>query len=239
MEHLHHSLGTLKDNLAADEALLIGREENPALGNILRTWSMDRVAVAMGSGGKLMEEVNYPVCRAEGVEMQRRSSGGGTVLLGPGCLLFSLVMDLELDPSLATVHSSYERILEPLAQALSRPDREVRRQGICDLAVGELKVSGNAQQRKRRFVLHHGTLLLDMDLGLLPRYLPEPPRQPEYRLGRPHGEFTLNLGLSQEEAIALLRQVYGATSPGQPPEPDLVTRSLTDRFNDPTWLSRR
>ena len=105
--------------------------------------------------------------------------------------------------------------------------------------MGELKVSGNAQQRKRRFVLHHGTLLLDMDLGLLPRYLPEPPRQPEYRLGRPHGEFTLNLGLSQEEAIALLRQVYGATSPGQPPEPDLVTRSLTARFNDPTWLSRR
>lgn len=239
MEYLHHSLPTLKANLALDEALLLEREESPARGNILRVWKMDNLAVAMGSGGKINEEVFYAVCRREGVEVQRRSSGGGTVVVGPGCLLYTVVLDSEADPALGTIAGSYERILDPLAIGLSRPGRPVARKGISDLAVDDLKISGSAQQRKRRFVLHHGTLLLDMDLSHLARLLPQPPRQPDYRLDRDHGAFTTNLGLTEEEAVSALRQVFKATLPGTPAPEALVQRSLSERFDDPTWLIRR
>lgn len=239
MEYLNHSLPTLKENLALDEALLLEREENPARGNILRVWKMDSLAVAMGSGGKINEEVHYAVCRREQVEVQRRSSGGGTVVVGPGCLLYTVVLDSDLDLTIGTIAGSYERILDPLAMALSRPDKKVSRRGISDLAVGEMKVSGSAQQRKRRFVLHHGTLLLHMDLSHLARLLPQPPRQPDYRLDRDHTSFTTNLEMSEGEAIDALVKAFDCLQEGTPPPVEFIQRSLHERFNDPTWLIRR
>ena len=65
--------------------------------------------------------------------------------------------------------------------------------GTSDLAAGSVKVSGSAQQRKRRFFLHHGTLLAGFDLPQLARYLNAPERQPDYRRGRPHVQFVGNL----------------------------------------------
>lgn len=165
--------------------------------------------------------------------------GGGTVVVGPGCLLYTVVLDTEQNPELATISGSYEQILNPLAQALSAPDRQVARKGISDLAIDELKISGSAQQRKRRFILHHGTILLGMDLDQITRLLPLPPRQPDYRLGRDHASFTTNLPIPEAEAIAVLKKVFGANSPGALPGDNFVQRSLTERFNDPTWLLRR
>ena len=239
MEYINHCLPTLKENLAFDEAMLLEREEDPTRGNILRVWKMDTLAVAMGSGGKINEEVHYALCRREGVEVQRRSSGGGTVVVGAGCLLYTVVMDSQIDLALGTISGSYERILEPLAKALSRPDREVTRKGISDLALGELKISGSAQQRKRRFILHHGTLLLNMDLTQIPRLLPQPPRQPHYRLDRDHASFTVNLDLTEEEAIETLRKVFKADIQGTHPPDACIQRSYSERFNDPTWVIRR
>lgn len=239
MEFLDHSLPTLKDNLALDEALLLEREENPGRGNILRVWRMDRLAVAMGSGGKINEEVHYALCHREGIEVQRRSSGGGTVVVGPGCLLYTVVLDTERNPELGTISGSYEEILNPLAASLSAPDRLVTRKGISDLALEDLKISGSAQQRKRRFILHHGTVLLGMDLEQITRLLPLPPRQPDYRLGRDHASFTTNLSIPEAEAVAILQSVFQANQPGALPGDHFVQRSLVERFNDPTWLLRR
>ena len=71
--------------------------------------------------------------------------------------------------------------------------------GTSDLAAAGRKFSGNAQQRKRRFLLHHGTLLYAFDLSRVGRYLRPPPRQPEYRAGRDHVAFLRNLDLPAEE----------------------------------------
>ena len=226
MEYINHCLPTLKENLAFDEAMLLEREADPTRGNILRVWKMDTLAVAMGSGGKINEEVHYALCCREGVEVQRRSSGGGTVVVGAGCLLYTVVMDSQIDLALGTISGSYERILEPLAKALSRPDREVTRKGISDLALGELKISGSAQQRKRRFIQ-------------IPRLLPQPPRQPHYRLDRDHASFTVNLDLTEEEAIETLRKVFKADIQGTHPPDACIQRSYSERFNDPTWVIRR
>ena len=57
-------------------------------------------------------------------------------------------------------------------------------EGGSDLVAGGRKVGGSAQQRKRDHLLHHGTLLYAFDLALIPRYLHEPPRQPDYRQAR-------------------------------------------------------
>jgi len=69
---------------------------------------------------------------------------------------------------------------------------------LTDLAWRDRKVSGNAQRRGRRALLHHGTVLYDFDPALAERYLRQPPRQPAYRMQRGHRAFMGNLPLSRE-----------------------------------------
>src|SRR5436189_5062888 len=79
---------TLNENLALDEALLLAAEAGKR-GEVLRFWEWPMPAVVLGAGGSLTIDVNEQACQVDGVPIHRRASGGGTVLLGRGCLLFS------------------------------------------------------------------------------------------------------------------------------------------------------
>lgn len=226
----------LTENLALDEALLLEREQLPELGEILRFWEYPRHAVVLGSGGIVRDDVELETCERDGIPIARRSSGGGTVLLGPGCLLYSLVLDADANAALAGINTSYEYIMAVMAGAV---DRAATMEGSSDLAIDGLKFSGNAQQRKRRFLLHHGTILVDFDLSLVPRYLKAPPRQPEYRALREHGAFIRNLGGTMKAIRERIALAWQAAVPGNPPCAEMVSRCLRDRFHQPGWVFRR
>jgi lipoate-protein ligase A len=237
MRYLELTLLTPEENLALDEALLLAAEESG--GEVLRIWEWPRPAVVLGSGCKLAEEVNSASCEADGVPILRRASGGGTVLLGPGCLLFSLVLDTQKVVELGDIRRSYKYILERVARAFlpEVPGAEV--QGISDLAVGGRKFSGNAQQRKQRHILHHGSLLYAFDMTNVARYLPPPPRQPEYRAGRPHGEFLVNVALSRAVLIERLRGEWAATDDALDWPVDQVNRLTAEKYKKSEWVGRR
>jgi lipoate-protein ligase A len=170
------------------------------------------------------------------VPVLRRSSGGGTVLLGAGCLLYSLVLDQERESALAEIQPSYRFILGRVAAALGG---DAGQAGISDLAIGGRKFSGNAQQRKRRHLLHHGTLLYAFDLGKVGHYLRPPPRQPEYRAGRDHGEFLLNLPLTIVDLKRRLCAAWEAdTGTDVWPEED-VRRMVAEKYSLAAWVRRR
>src|SRR5262245_36170851 len=90
---LDRTLPTLAENLALDEALLIAAEAGGP--EVLRLWRWPAPAVVLGAGGRLADDVRADACAADGVPVRRRSSGGGTVLLGPGCLCYSLVLGMD------------------------------------------------------------------------------------------------------------------------------------------------
>lgn len=226
----------LTENLAIDEALLIERELRPDLGGILRFWEYPRHAVVLGSGGIVRDDVELESCQRDGITIARRSSGGGTVLLGPGCLLYSLVLDMEANPALSGISTSYEFIMGAMARAV---DPNAAMEGSSDLAIDGLKFSGNAQQRKRRFLLHHGTILVDFDLSMVPRYLKAPPRQPEYRAGRGHQAFIRNLGGATSSVRQRIMLAWHAAGVGKAPDPETVAQCLRERFHQPGWVFRR
>jgi lipoate-protein ligase A len=96
----------------------------------------------------------------------------------------------------------------PAPMSASGPDTRAgfRLMGICDLVGPDgLKFSGNAQKRKKRFVLFHGTVLYNFDLSLISRYLKEPVRQPEYRQGRSHDRFLSNIDIEPYAFRAAMR----------------------------------
>ncbi len=235
MHYLDLTLPAAADNLALDEALLLAAEAGTG-GEVLRLWEWPHPAVVLGAGCRLAEDVDEAACRADGVPILRRASGGGTVLLGPGCLLYSLVLRYDRAPELAQIRSSYAYILGEIGRALSPAAIPA---GISDLAIDGRKVSGNAQQRKRDHLLHHGTLLYAFDLGGIARYLCLPARQPEYRAGRAHGDFLRNLDLSGDELKRRLRAVWQAETAlgGWPAE--AVRQLVREKYGSIDWVRRR
>ncbi|MCX7718415.1 MAG: lipoate--protein ligase family protein [Candidatus Sumerlaeaceae bacterium] len=211
------TLPTPEENLALDEALL---DEAEAGGGpeVLRFWESDRHFVVLGAGCALREDVIVPACRADGIPILRRASGGGTIVQGPGCLNYALVLDRIARPEVSSIrgtnHYVLDRVGRACAMSASGPATRTgfRLMGICDLVGPDgLKFSGNAQKRKKRFVLFHGTVLYNLDLSLLGRYLKEPPRQPEYRAGRSHDQFVGNIEIEPYAFRAAMRAEWEVT----------------------------
>jgi lipoate-protein ligase A len=209
-----------EEHLAREWALFQSVEAG-ASGNLYRCWQAARPVVVVGRNSlvaddviQVAEQLGLPVaddvipekCGADGVRVLRRFSGGGAVVLGPGCLNYAVVLSLVSWPALTDVAASFRFILERIVAALSIPGLSAA--GEADLALGGRKVSGNAQRRGRRALIHHGTLLYGFDPQLATRYLKEPARQPAYRAARRHAEFIANLPLSAETIRARVETAW-------------------------------
>jgi lipoate-protein ligase A len=233
---LELTLSSAAANLALDESLVLV-SDGQSNGEWLRIWEWAAPAVILGAGCSLAHEVDEAACVADGVPILRRSSGGGTVLLGRGCLLFSLVLAYERAPELMHIGSSYRYILERICRSLGVAD--LHPAGISDLALGQRKVSGNAQQRKRTHLLHHGTLLYAYDVTQVTRYLRMPARQPAYRQERQHAEFLANLPLTRNDVVLRLRQAFD-TDEEPAVWPDERVRQLVEtKYAREEWTRRR
>lgn len=233
MKWLDLTLPTPAENLACDEALLDLCDEGFEH-EILRCWEPAQHFVVVGYSDRVEKEVNRAACR---VPVLRRTSGGGTVLLGPGCLLYTLVLSFDRAADLAQIVSSYCYIFGRMCTALGVPDLHCA--GTSDLVVGDRKVSGNAQQRKRTHLLHHGTLLYAFDGSRLGRYLCEPERQPDYRQRRVHGEFVANLPLGRAEIERRLREAFADDEEMAEWPRELVAELVRTKYGSPAWTRRR
>jgi lipoate-protein ligase A len=213
MHLLDTSFADPASNLACDEALLDLCEQG-SLGPLLRFWNPKKPFVVLGYSNNASREVDLDFCRSRKIPVFKRQSGGGAVLQGPGCLNYALVLPIgrrfqDIRRTNRFVLNRHRRALKPLLGS------GVRLQGLTDLALSGRKFSGNAQKRKRRFLLYHGTFLLGLDLGLVGQTLKHPSREPDYREGRPHSEFLMNLPRSAKKIRAALVKAWHAK--GFPP----------------------
>ena len=179
--------------LAFDEALLdhCDATEHPGF---LTFWESTTYFVVLGYGKRMEEEVFTDECARLGISILRRCSGGGTVLQGPGCLNYSVVLPISSAPEFETISGANHHIVERIRSAIAPlVPGKMEAQGHTDLTLDGLKFSGNAQRRKRRSLLFHGSFLLNFELPLISRTLRQPKQQPAYRGDRPHEYFLTNL----------------------------------------------
>lgn len=229
------------ENLALDEVLL-DRLETGVSGPTLRFWESPVRFVVIGTAQVLTQEVNEAHCRADGIPIMRRCSAGGAVLQGPGSLNFALTFTYELYPQIKTLHASYACILNRIAESIERRGFAARHEGICDLALEGGKVSGNAQRRRRRAMLHHGTLLYEPDHAGMDRYLREPEERPEYRGARNHREFVGTLPLSPAVLRKAVCEAFDVLGPAAQPTPEELAsaRALArQKYLSEAWIRRR
>ena len=241
MLHLDLTLPTPAENLALDEALLEEAEASGRPTETLRLWEPTGLMVVVGRSSKIAGEVRVAACRRAGVPIFRRSSGGAAVVTGPGCLMYALVLSLRLRPELHAVQLAHRRVLATLAGALGPSVPGVRCRGTSDLAIGEAgsaeerKFSGNSLRVKRDHLLYHGTLLYDFPLEWADRLLAMPPREPDYRRGRPHGSFLANVPLPAAAHRQALRTAWDAAEARAEWPRQLTARLVAERYARPEW----
>ena len=210
MKILNLTFASPAQNLSCDEVLLDLCDRGYPH-EIIRFWSPATHFVVLGYSNEAKNEVHMDFCHSHGIPVFKRCSGGGTVLQGPGCLNYSLVLLLGSGRPIKGISSTNHFIMETHQQALEKLlSRPVFVKGDTDLAVNEVKFSGNSQRRKRKAVLFHGTFLLNFDLPLIGRSLKMPSREPAYRRGRRHEEFLVNLKRPASEIKDALKKAWGA-----------------------------
>ena len=235
MRLLDLSFSTPEQNLACDEVLLDCAEADEGE-ETLRFWEPARPFVVLGHSNRLEREVDASTCERLGIPVLRRCSGGGTVLQGPGCLNYALILRLGTTPTLASVTQANHFIMGRHRDALSALLREpVEVEGVTDLAVAGRKFSGNAQRRKRHFLLFHGTFLLNLDLTLMEQVLPLPSRQPEYREQRRHQDFLRNLHVGAGAVKEALRACWQAKLPLASKPLQRIEGLAQTKYSQPTW----
>lgn len=238
METLDLTLPTPEENLACDEALL-RRCERDGSEEVLRFWEPRRHFVVLGLSNSHQTETRLKNCRQLGIPLLRRCSGGGTVLQGPGCLNFALVLRIQRPSPLETISAANRFILERHREALEKPlGRPVSVQGCTDLALGNLKFSGNSQRRGRGWLLFHGTFLLRFDLSLMEQLLAFPSRPPGYRRGRSHSRFLTNLPLSSGQLKQALREAWNADGRPASLPGEEISHLLESRYSRSDWNLR-
>ena len=243
MKLLELTLDSPQRNVALDEALLcVADEDRDSMTQYLRIWESPTPAVVLGRSSRIHSEVNFVRCQELEVPVVRRSSGGGTVVIGPGCLMYSIVLHGESDGGLVPVKETHDFVLGQLSSAFCRAGYPVAQAGISDLVTDESvlrKVSGNSMKCRRRSLLYHGTILYDFDLSLIANLLQHPPRRPAYRQQRAHLDFVTNINVRREAVVDLLKGLWSPLESTQE-WPEKRTRQLVDeRFGRTEWTMAR
>jgi len=229
------TLPTPQQNLACDEALVDWCEQGHDE-EILRFWESPEYFVVLGYSGRAAAEVNLSACRRDGFPVLRRCSGGGAVVQGPGCLNYSLILRIADRAPLKGITETNNFIMRRHKEALEPVlGAGVAIQGFTDLALGLRKFSGNAQHRKRRFVLFHGTLLLDFDIPRMDELLPLPSRQPAYRQNRPHRDFLVNLEAPASVIKEVLKKSWNVTGALEKIPLEKIDDLVESRYGRKEW----
>ncbi len=146
-------------NLALEESLMRECDENTV---ILYLWQNDKTIV-IGRHQNPYKECDIKKMEAEGVGLVRRKSGGGAVYQDRGNLNFTFISGPQ--------HHDINRQYKVILKALEGYGIYGEISGRNDLTVDGQKFSGNAFMNHKEVQCHHGTLLMDVDLEALPKYL--------------------------------------------------------------------
>lgn len=156
-------------NMALDEAIMKARIMD-RVSNTLRFYRWNPSAVSIGRFQNLNNEVHVETCRAQGVDIVRRITGGGAVYHdSQGEITYSLVAKKsDLGCGDFDMLSAYQKICSGLKEAVKILGAKAE---FCppdpkrcpNLTIRGRKFSGNAQTFKKGVLLQHGTFLLDID----------------------------------------------------------------------------
>ena len=116
-------------------------------------------SVIIGKNQNTAEEINQKFIDQNGIKVARRVSGGGAVYHDLGNLNFTFVISVD-DPGKV----NYKKYVQPIIDALESMGIKAEASGRNDILVDGLKISGNAQRMANGKLMHHGTIMFDLNI---------------------------------------------------------------------------
>lgn len=154
---------------AIDEAIREARL-GELVPNTLHLYRRKPPAVSIGRYQKIGEVVDLEFCRERGIDIVRRTSGGGTIYTDSNCLEYAVVVNQGYPEIPMDLEGSFKVICSGVITALKKLGINASYKPVNDVQVRGRKISGSAQ-RRRRILLQHGTLLVDADFESMSKAL--------------------------------------------------------------------
>jgi len=149
-------------NMAIDRAVIV-TNSNKKVPPTVRFFTWKPPAISIGYFQSLRDEVDLNNCKKLGVDYVRRITGGGAVFHEEE-LTYSIIIPEPHPQVPKNIMGSYGRICGAVIKGLKNLGIESEYKPINDIITSGKKISGNAQTRKMKTVLQHGTVLTDVDV---------------------------------------------------------------------------
>ena len=119
-------------------------------------------SLIVGRHQNTYSEINYEFIKRNNICVARRISGGGCVYHDKGNLNFSYILNRNNNEAL-----NFKKYCEPILNALNSMGISATLSGRNDLIIDGKKFSGNAEYVNKTKILHHGTIMYDVDIEYL------------------------------------------------------------------------
>ena len=125
-------------------------------------------SVIVGKYQDIEAALNLDRCQARGIEYNRRSTGGGTVIMGPDIVALGLGINMDHPGLKKGVGGVFESLSAVLIRALKKFGVEAYFQPKNDLEVNGKKIAGlSAASETGNSLLFHTSFLVDFDIPLM------------------------------------------------------------------------
>ncbi len=224
-------------NHALEEYLLKNLQED-----VVMVWQ-NVPTILIGRNQDALCEYDADYVREKGIRVVRRLSGGGAIYCDLRNLQYSLIAPFRSGGG--EDENPFLKFASPVVGALKRLGIDAEFTGRNDITVEGKKVSGNAQFRYGDRVLHHGTLLFDVDHEAISRALRPNPvkfvnkqvRSVASRIGTLAPYVRMDVRDFMEYLKEQLMGHYGVRETCAVHQEDLreVLRIKRERFDSPAW----
>lgn len=229
--------------LAVDETLArrVGEGLSPPT---VRLYTYRPHCVLVGRFQDASHEVELPACERAGIDVNRRPTGGGAILMGPD----QLGIALALPRSSGNARELMTRFSRRITGALAELGIDAVFRGKNDLAVKGRKIAGLGIYRDASGgLLFHASLLVDLDVALMVRVLRTPFRNVgdreigvvSRRIATVRGLVGQNVSMTEvKERVA--RAFESAAARELDDDERAAALALErDRYRDPGWIDRQ
>jgi lipoate-protein ligase A len=233
------------ENMAVDEAIASGIVAGTSPPTI-RFYTWKPGAVSIGYFQRLHDEVDVDACRARGIDIVRRRTGGGAVYHDPGGEITYSVIAPESYFS-KDITASYREICGDIIKSLASQGIAASFRPINDVVVGGRKISGSAQTRRQGVLTQHGTVLFRLDRAAMFSVLKPSDKK---LIDKPVASFKAGVTCASEEGCASIDELYRALlrgftdgkewNPGELSDSERASvAELAEKYRSDTWNASR